>query len=74
VNVCFTSTRKEVRASKVRKVVERDLAWSWLLVDNSSYLNRDVGITCGDSELWQTNPCVNPFVCLLMFLRSELFE
>jgi hypothetical protein len=35
----------------VRKAVERDPAWSWLLVDDSSYLNGDVGITCGDSEL-----------------------
>jgi hypothetical protein len=39
----------------VRKVVERDPAWSWLLVGNSSYLNGDVGITCGDSELRETN-------------------
>jgi hypothetical protein len=51
VKVCFTFTRKEARASEVRKVVERDPAWSWLLVGNSSYLNGDVGITCGDSEL-----------------------
>jgi hypothetical protein len=28
VKVHFTSTREEVRASEVRKVVERDLAWS----------------------------------------------
>jgi hypothetical protein len=51
VKVLFTSTRKEARASEVRKVVERDPAWSWLLVGNSSYLNEGVGITCGDSEL-----------------------
>jgi hypothetical protein len=74
VNVCFASTRKEEKASEVRKVVERDPAWSWLLVGNSSYLNGDVGITCGDSELQQINPHVNPLVCLLMFLLSELLE
>jgi hypothetical protein len=45
VNVCFTSKKKEVRASEVRKVVERDPAWSWHLVGNSNYLNGDVGIT-----------------------------
>jgi hypothetical protein len=44
VKVRFASTRKEARASGVRKVVERDPAWSWLLVGNSSFLNRDVGI------------------------------
>jgi hypothetical protein len=74
VNARFTSTRKEARASEVRKVVERDPAWSWLLVGNSSYLNGDVGITCGDSELRQTNPCANHLVCLLVFLLSELLE
>jgi hypothetical protein len=58
----------------VRKVVDRDLAWSWLLVDNSSYLNGDIGITYGDFKLWQTNPRVNHLVCLLMFLLSELVE
>jgi hypothetical protein len=51
VKVHFTSARKEVRASEVRKMIERDPAWSWLLVDNSSYLNGDIGITCGDSEI-----------------------
>jgi hypothetical protein len=51
VKVCFTSAWKEARVSEVRKVVERDLAWSWLLVGNSSYLNGDIGITCVDSEL-----------------------
>jgi hypothetical protein len=51
VNVRFASTRKETRASKVRKAVERDPAWSWLLVANSRYLNGDVEITCGDSKL-----------------------
>jgi hypothetical protein len=50
VNVCFAFTRKEASASEVRKVVERDPAWSCLLVGNSSYLNGDIGITCGDSE------------------------
>jgi hypothetical protein len=50
VKIRFASARKEARASEVRKVVERDLAWSWLLVDNSSYLNRDIGITCDDSK------------------------
>jgi hypothetical protein len=51
VKVCFASARKEARASEVRKTVEREPTWSWLLVDNSSYINRDVEITCGDSEL-----------------------
>jgi hypothetical protein len=74
LKVHFASARKEVRASEVRKVVERDPACSWLLVGNSSYLNGDVGITCGDSELQQTNSGVNPFVCLLVFLLSELLE
>jgi hypothetical protein len=74
VKVCFTSERKEARASEVRKAVERDSAWSWHLVGNSSYLNRDVGITGGDSELRETNPRVNPLVCLLVFLLSELLE
>jgi hypothetical protein len=74
VKVCFTSARKETRDSEVRKVVERDLAWSWLLVGNSSYLNGDVEIMCGDSELWQTNPHVNPLVCFLVFWISELLE
>jgi hypothetical protein len=36
VKVYFASARKEARSSKVRKVVERDPAWSWLLMDNSS--------------------------------------
>jgi hypothetical protein len=51
VKVRFASARKEARASEVRKVVKRDPAWSWLLVGNSSYLNGDVGIMCGDFEL-----------------------
>jgi hypothetical protein len=42
VKVCFTFTKKEVRASEVRKALERDMPWSWLLVGESSYLNRDV--------------------------------
>jgi hypothetical protein len=74
VKVCFTSKRKEARASEVRKAVERDLAWSWHLVGNSSYLNGDVGITGGDSKLWQSNPHVNPLICLLVFVLSELLE
>jgi hypothetical protein len=74
VKVRFASARKEARASEVRKVVERDPSWSWLLVGNSSYLNGDVGITSGDSELRQTNSHVNPLVCLLVFLLSELLE
>jgi hypothetical protein len=74
VNVRFASARKKVRDSEVRKVVERDPAWSCLLVDNSSYLNGDVWITCGDSKLWQTNRRVHPLVCLLVFLLSELLE
>jgi hypothetical protein len=51
VKVRFTSVRKEARACEVRKVVERDPIWSWLLVHNSIYLNRDVGITCGDPDI-----------------------
>jgi hypothetical protein len=65
---------KEARASEVRKVVERDLTWSWFLVGNSSYLNGDVRITGGDSELWQINHRVHPLVCLLVFLVSNLLE
>jgi hypothetical protein len=74
MNVRFTSARKEARASEVRKVVERDSAWSWLLVGNSSYLNGDVGITCGNFELRQINSRDNHLVCLLVFLLSELLE
>jgi hypothetical protein len=70
----LASERKEARASEVRKVVERDPAWSWHLVGNSSYLNGDVGITGGDSELRQTNHRVNPLICLLVFLLFELLE
>jgi hypothetical protein len=51
VKVCFTYARKEGRASEVRKVVEGDLAWSWLLAGNSSYLNGDVAITYSDSKI-----------------------
>jgi hypothetical protein len=74
VKVRFASVRKGIRASEVRKVVERDPIWSWLLVGNSSYLNGDVEITCGDSELWQTNPRVNSLVCFPVVLLSELLE
>jgi hypothetical protein len=74
VRVRFTSERKEARASEVRKAVEKDPAWSWHLVGNSSYLNGDVGITGDDSKLRQTNPHVNHLVCLLVFLLSELLE
>jgi hypothetical protein len=61
MKVRFASARKEARATEVRKAVERDPTWSWLLVANSSYLNGDVGITCGDSELRQINHHVHPF-------------
>jgi hypothetical protein len=74
VKVCFTSERKEARASEVRKAVERDPAWSWHLVGNSSYLNGDIGITGGDFELQQINTRVNLLVCLLVLLLSELLE
>jgi hypothetical protein len=74
VKVRFTSARKEARDSEVKKVVERDPAWRWLLVGNSSYLNGDIGITYGDSELRQINHRVHPLVCLLVFLLSELLE
>jgi hypothetical protein len=70
----FTSERNEARPSEVKKAVERDPAWSWYLVGNSSYLNEDVGITGGDSELWQINYRVNPLVCLLVFLLFKLLE
>jgi hypothetical protein len=73
VKVCFATGRKEARASEVRKAVERDPAWSWHLVGNSSYLNGDVGIMGGDFKLRQTNPRINPLVCL-MFLLFELLE
>jgi hypothetical protein len=74
VKVRFTSAKKESRASEVRKVVERDPAWSWLLVANSIYLNGDVWIMCGDFELWQINSRANHLVYLLVFLLSELLE
>jgi hypothetical protein len=74
VMVRFASERKEGRASEVRKAVERDPAWSWHLVGNSSYLNGDVVITGGDSKLQQTNTRVNPLICLLVFLLFELLE
>jgi hypothetical protein len=74
VNIHFTFVRKEARVSEVRKVVKKDPAWSWLLVGNSNYLNRDVEITCGDSELRQTNHHIHPLVCLIVFLLSELLE
>jgi hypothetical protein len=74
IKVHFTSERKEERANKVRKAVERDPAWSWHLVCNSSYLNGDVEIIGGDSEFWQINTHVNPLVYLLVFLLFELIE
>jgi hypothetical protein len=74
VKVRFVFEKKEVRGSEVRKAVERDPAWSLHLVGNSSYLNGDIGITCGDSKLRQTNPCVNYLVCLLVFLLFKLLE
>jgi hypothetical protein len=74
VKVHFSTVRKEVRVSEVRKVVKRDPAWIWLLVGNSSYLNGDVWNTCGDSKFRQINPRVNHIVCFLVFLLFELFE
>jgi hypothetical protein len=74
MKVRFASARKEARASEVRKMVESVPIWSWLLVGNSSYLNGDVWITCGDSELRQTNHRVYPLVCLLVILLFDLFE
>jgi hypothetical protein len=71
VKARFASAREEGRASEVRKAVERHQAWSWLLVDNSSYIIGDVAITCGDSELQQIISRVNPLVCLLVFLLSK---
>jgi hypothetical protein len=66
VKVSFILVSKEARASRVRKVVERDPAWSWLLVDNSSFLNGDVGImwwfqTSANKYSYQSfglSPCV----------------
>jgi hypothetical protein len=72
VRVRFTFARKEARANEVRTVDERDPAWSCLLVGNSSYLNRDVEIMCGDTKLRQTNHRVHNLVCILMFLLSDL--
>jgi hypothetical protein len=51
MKVRFASKRKEARASEVRKAVERESAWSYHLVGNSSYLNGDVEIMGGDSKL-----------------------
>jgi hypothetical protein len=74
VKVRFVFKRKEAWASEVKKAVERDSAWSWHLVGNSSYLNGDVAITGGDSELRQTNHSVDNLICLLVFLLFELLE
>jgi hypothetical protein len=74
VKVRFASTRKEARASSVEKVIERDPAWSWLLVGNSSFLNRDIGSQVDDSKLQQTNPRANPLVCLFVFLLTDLLK
>jgi hypothetical protein len=74
VKVHFASARKEAGASDVRKVVERDPTWSWLLLGNSSYVKGDVEITCGDSELRQINHHVHPLVCLLVSLLSDLLK
>jgi hypothetical protein len=74
VKVPFTSERKEARAGELRRAVEKDPAWSWHLVGNSSYLNRDVGITDGDSDFRQTNPHINHLICLLVLLQSDLLE
>jgi hypothetical protein len=52
VKARFAFARKEARASEVRKAVERDPTWSWLVVGNSSYLNGDIGIMWGDFEYW----------------------
>jgi hypothetical protein len=45
IKVYFASARKEARAIRVRKVVEKDTPWSWLFMGNSSLLNGDIGIT-----------------------------
>jgi hypothetical protein len=73
LKIRFTSKRKEVRASEVKKGVKKTRLGVGL-VSNSSFLNRDVGITGGDSELRQANPHVNCLVCLLVFLLSKLLE
>jgi hypothetical protein len=74
VKVRFASVRKEAKANEVRKVVERDPIRSWLLVGNSSYIIGDVGITCGDFKLQQTNHHVHYLVCLFVFLDFDLLE
>jgi hypothetical protein len=51
VKIRFTSERKEAKGSEVRKMVERESVWSCHLMGNASYLNGDVRITGGDSEL-----------------------
>jgi hypothetical protein len=58
----------------VGKVIERDPAWSWLLVGNSIFLNRDIGSQVDDSKLQQTNPRVNPLVCPFVFLLTDLLK
>jgi hypothetical protein len=45
VKVLFAPQGKKQEVSRVGKVVERDLTWSWLQVGNSSFLNGDVRIT-----------------------------
>jgi hypothetical protein len=74
VKVSFASARKEARVSEVSKAVERDLAWNWFLLGNSSYLNRDVWIKCGvipniDKQiivfiLWFASLCSCSPICL----------
>jgi hypothetical protein len=39
------SQGKKKELSGVEKIVERDPAWSWLLVGNLSFLNEDIEIT-----------------------------
>jgi hypothetical protein len=43
-------------------------------MSNSNFLNEDVAITGGDSELRQINPRVNCLVYLLVFLLFKLLE
>jgi hypothetical protein len=62
MKVRFASSSKEVRASRVRKAVERDLS-------SSTEMQGSRG---GDFELWQINHRVNRLVCLLVFLLTDL--
>jgi hypothetical protein len=54
--------KKKQELSGVRKAIETDPAWSWLLLGNSNFLNRDVGITV--FILWFASLCSCFPICL----------